>query len=242
MKDRIAFGIPRLSSPPLALQPSLQGTKLEHFTGSLGLRAPVTLGNPRFSPLFRAFARFRSETFVLESGDKALWMAGMAVKVSRARKKLESCSCPAMCCNNSKPCVWLPEASCSRQGWACTWLQSIRAEVSNQLCLHCKTPWPAWGCWYQLSLGLLCWQIGQSAPLPTLPSRTGSNPNLPEDSCYNPQTHGYLPTLKMSQPIENQVSLCFATCPCCLVQGSYLEPRGEATGIYSWACHCQNDS
>jgi len=36
------------------------------------LRAPVTLGNPRFSPLFRAFARFRSETFVLESGDKAL--------------------------------------------------------------------------------------------------------------------------------------------------------------------------
>lgn len=72
MKDRIAFGIPRLSSPPLALQPSLQGTKLEQFTGSLGLRAPVTLGNSRFSPLFRAFARFRSETFVLESGDKAL--------------------------------------------------------------------------------------------------------------------------------------------------------------------------
>lgn len=86
------FGIPRLFSPPLALQPSLQGTKLEHFTDSLVLRGPVTQGNSSSSSVFRAIARFRSQTFLLES--RALWMDGMAMKLSRARKKLESCSRP----------------------------------------------------------------------------------------------------------------------------------------------------
>lgn len=78
--------------------------------------------------------------------------------------------------------------------------------------------------------------------LPILPSKTGSNPNLPVDSYESLQTCSYLPMLKISQSTEDQVYPCCATSPHCLVQGSYLESLGEATGIYSWVHHCQNNS
>ena len=162
-----------------------------------------------------------------------LWKDGIGMKSG----KLESCCCPALCSNTSKP-RWWPEASCLPRPARLGLHQCIRAEVSNPLCLHFKTTGLAWSCQYQLWWAPFADKLGRALLYLCFPVRQDQI-----QICQGTAIKAHrLASWKILQPGEDRVCPCCAPDPPCLVQRSDLESHGEATGIYSRAHHCQNDS